>query len=73
MTPQRCRECRARLGLSLQGMADVLGTDTRLIRRWESGQRPVPAKIAAWLEVAADVPLPEPSWFERADAASVEG
>lgn len=65
MTPQRCRECRGRLGLSLQGMADVLGTDTRLIRRWESGQRPVPPEVAAWLEAAAAVPLPAPSWFER--------
>ena len=65
MTPQRCRECRGRLGLSLQGMADVLGTDTRLIRRWESGQRPVPPEVAAWLEAAAAVPLPTPSWFER--------
>ena len=58
MTPQRCRECRGRLGLSLQGMADVLVTDNRLVRRWESGQRPVPPEVAAWLEAAAAVPLP---------------
>ena len=57
-----------RLGLSLQGMADVLGTDTRLIRRWESGQRPLPPEVAAWLEAAAAVPLPAPSWFERPPA-----
>lgn len=66
MTPQRCRECRARLGLSLQGMADVLSIeDPRLIRRWENGQRPIPPEVATWLEAAANVPMPARSWFER--------
>ncbi len=51
----------------------MLGCDDRLVRRWGSGHMPIPPEVAAWLEAAADVPLPEPSWFERADAARVDG
>lgn len=65
MTPQRCRECRMRLCLSVKDMAAVLGVDIRLVRRWEAGDWPVPPEVAAWLEAAANVPLPVRAWFQN--------
>lgn len=55
MTPDRVRDCRHRLRLTVQHLADVLSNedrtvDARLVRRWEAGQRPVPAPAAFWFE-----------------------
>ena len=73
MMPDRVRECRHRLRLTVQHLADVLSNedrtvDARLVRRWEAGQRPVPPEVAAWLEAAAAVPAPAGFWFERPPA-----
>lgn len=70
MTGEHLRECRNRLRLTVQHLADVLSNedrtvDSRLVRRWEAGQRPVPPEVAAWLEAAAAVPAPAGFWFER--------
>lgn len=53
MTPARLRECLALLRWSQLGLADILGYDPRLVRRWASGARPVPPDVAAWIERAA--------------------
>ncbi len=70
MTGEHLREWRNRLRLTVQHLADVLSNedrtvDSRLVRRWEAGQRPVPPEVAAWLEAAAAVPAPAGFWFER--------
>lgn len=51
MTPDRVREIRTALGLSQNGLAEVLRLGPnggRTVRRWESGQVPIsgPASVA---------------------------
>lgn len=70
MTPDRFRECLTRLRFSTRGLADVLGCDDRMVRRWSAGRVPIPAEIVAWLGQAADVPEPTPDWRRGALPAS---
>lgn len=53
MTPARLRECLALLRWSQRGLATAIGYDDRLVRRWVSGDRPIPEDVASWLEQAA--------------------
>jgi predicted transcriptional regulator len=45
------KRCRQVLGLSVTGMAEVLGVGERTVRRWEYGSLDITTK--AWLEVRA--------------------
>lgn len=43
MTPQELKAIRRSLGLSTQGLADVIGVKSgRTIRRWEAGTNDIP-------------------------------
>ncbi|WP_367113837.1 helix-turn-helix transcriptional regulator [uncultured Slackia sp.] len=45
------------LGLSQQDVAEAVGVDRRSVKRWESGEYPVPDDVAEWLmgeKAAAD-------------------
>lgn len=53
MTPDRFRDVLAELHWSQRGLADILARDERQVRRWASGQYPVPDDVAAWLEKLA--------------------
>jgi len=45
----------ARSGLSLSRFAaDVVSRDARTVRRWRSGESPIPDTAAAWLEAYAE-------------------
>ena len=50
MTPKQLKSARKKLGLSARGLARELGMtgmwDDRSVRRWESGQHPVPEDVA---------------------------
>ncbi len=50
MTPHEFREARDKLGLSAAKLAAELGVDPRTIRRWLSGDQPVPELVAKWVE-----------------------
>ncbi|MGI4793090.1 MAG: helix-turn-helix domain-containing protein [Janthinobacterium lividum] len=50
MTPDRLRECLTVLWWSQQQLARVLNKDPRQVRRWASGEYPMPVETAAWLE-----------------------
>jgi DNA-binding transcriptional regulator YiaG len=39
MTADELKEARQQLGLSVNGMADLLGVDERTLRAWEFGER----------------------------------
>jgi len=72
VTPERFRECLARLRYSSRSLADVLGCHDRLVRRWGSGHMPIPPEVARWLETGANVPRPEPSWSQRPSLMPVD-
>ena len=67
MTPDRIRECLAMLRWTQRGLADALGCDDRLVRRWASGDAEIPASVAAWLETLARVhaATPPPAGWKR--------
>ena len=71
MTPGRLRECLAWLRWSQRGLAEALGCDDRLVRRWAAGTGPVPDEVAAWLErlAAAHAAMPAPQDWRRGAAA----
>ena len=50
MTPHEFRAAREALGLSAAKLAAELGVDPRTIRRWLSGDQPVPELVAKWVE-----------------------
>lgn len=50
MTPATLLSTLSRLHWTQRGLADLLGVDKTQVRRWTSGEYPVPAPIAAWLE-----------------------
>lgn len=62
MTPERFRACLTALAWSQRGLSSVLNCDDRRVRRWASGEEPIPSKIAAWLETLAQAheALPPP-------------
>ena len=68
MTPARLRECVDLIGWSMRGLADRLGCDNRLVRRWASGAAAIPESVSAWLERLAEAhssaPAPQ-DWRQR--------
>ena len=69
MTPGRLRECLAALRWSQRGLAEALGCDDRLVRRWASGDASVAPDVAEWLERAATFHADNPApveWKRRA-------
>ena len=50
MTPTRLRECMEFLSMSDGQLIRLFGVDARLVRRWKSGARDMPADIEAWIE-----------------------
>jgi hypothetical protein len=53
MTPAEFRICLQHLAWSQRGLAELLGRDDRLVRRWASGGSEIPAEVAEWLAVLA--------------------
>jgi transcriptional regulator with XRE-family HTH domain len=49
MTPCQLRDALAALRWSQRGLAEALGCDDRLVRRWASGDAVMPPDIALWL------------------------
>ena len=50
MTPLRYLMCLDAMGVSLRGLAPLLGCPDRLPRAWAAGKESIPPKVAAWLE-----------------------
>ena len=46
MTREDFREARQKLGLSQSLFGVVLASDTRTVRRWESGERDIPGPVS---------------------------
>ena len=68
MNATRLRECLAALGWSQRGLADFLGCDERLVRRWAAGQLAMPPTVATWLEARArhaEATPPPVDWQRR--------
>lgn len=53
MTPDRFRECVDVLQWSQRQLADCIGVDDRLVRRWAAGTTVIPDHIEVWLERVA--------------------
>jgi transcriptional regulator with XRE-family HTH domain len=53
MTPARFRECVNVLQWSQRQLADCIGVNDRLVRRWASGATVIPDHIEGWLERVA--------------------
>ncbi len=69
MTPARLRECLELMRWSQRGLADALGCDDRLVRRWAAGDGTVPPDVAEWLERAGAFHTANPApaeWKRRA-------
>lgn len=77
MSPDRLRACLEALQLDLGGLAAILHyqgdgqlvpLNTRDVRHWTAGTRPVPPELSAWLERQVVRPGPRPSlskWKHR--------
>lgn len=69
VSPTRLREILGLLRWTQRGLAEALGCDDRLVRRWASGDAAVPPGVADWLErigaVHAACPPPQ-DWKRRA-------
>lgn len=50
MTPDRLRTILGALGWSQTGLANRLGVNPLLVRRWASGRVIVPLNVDGWLE-----------------------
>ena len=59
MTPQQLKSARAQLGgLTQSQMAEIIGIKhDRTIRKWESGERPVPDAVAMLLNLFLENPV----------------
>lgn len=55
MTPDRLESCLSALHWSPDTLAHVLGCKVALIEDWLTGERDIPPKAAAWIEVLARV------------------
>ena len=72
MNPTRLREILDALHWSQRDLADLLGCNERLVRRWAAGQANVPTTVAAWIEtrLAYHRHNPPPTeWRAREQAA----
>ena len=68
MSPSGLRDALALLRWSQRGLAEALGCDDRLVRRWASGDAGVPAEVAAWLAKLARAHQADPppqGWRSR--------
>lgn len=67
MSPARFKACLTALHWTQRGLAAILEYDDRLIRRWASGDAPIPASVATWLETLtqAHEALPPPQDWKR--------
>ena len=70
MTGSRLRQCLALLRWSQRGLAEALGCDDRLVRRWAADGAPIPAGVSDWLETLAKVHAhhPAPAGWRRREA-----
>lgn len=50
MTPTRLRDCMDLLAMSDGQIVRALNVHARLVRRWQSGERQIPADVEAWIE-----------------------
>ena len=54
MSPQEFKEARLMLGFSQNQLAHILGvSDSRVVRRWESGERPpnpIACRVLTWFK-----------------------
>jgi predicted transcriptional regulator len=50
MTPERLREIRETMHLTVRGLARWADISATSIRQMESGQRPIPAAFGAWID-----------------------
>lgn len=76
MTPDRFRALLAAFptasadatGVSQRGFSHYLGTHQTTVRRWASGEQPIPEPVATWLEKVARPllthPLPK-GWIRK--------
>ena len=68
MPPSGLREILAMLRWSQRGLAEALGCDDRIVRRWASGAAAMPADVALWLSRLAKVHAANPppqTWRTR--------
>lgn len=69
MTPTQLRDCLEELRWSQRGLAQVLGCNDRIVRRWTAGDGEIPAAIAEWLyKLCAhfrQFPPPDPQLWRR--------
>jgi transcriptional regulator with XRE-family HTH domain len=65
MTPPERRACLKAIGWSQRGLADRLGYDEGVVRRWMRGNGGPPRDVDAWLESLAA--------FHREHPAPVRG
>lgn len=56
MTPDELRDTLKRLGLTQTGAARILRVEDRSVRRWISGERPIPGFAIAFLDLLEAVP-----------------
>lgn len=55
MTKHEFRGNRSELNLTQQGLGTVMGTDIRTIRRYESGERPIPKSISILILILVSI------------------
>ncbi len=70
MTPTRLREILDELHWSQRDLADLVGCNERLVRRWAVGKPEAPGPLADWLEERLTLHRrhPAPSWRQRGAA-----
>jgi DNA-binding transcriptional regulator YiaG len=68
MSPQELRTIRHALGLSQAGLAELVGAQSaRTVRRWECGDRAIPAPVAILLRLVTRKPETLPVIRDAAD------
>jgi ribosome-binding protein aMBF1 (putative translation factor) len=67
MTAARLNAALEAIGWGQTELARRLGADTRLVRRWATGERPVPPLVADWLDSMCKLVAsnPVPAWKRR--------
>lgn len=73
MTPTRFRECLDALRWSQRGLADILNTHQTTVRRWATGQQPIPPNVQEWLEELSEEHRRQPhprDWYKLDESGS---
>jgi transcriptional regulator with XRE-family HTH domain len=68
MTPSALRDALASIRWSQRGLAEVLGCDDRMVRRWAAGSAEIPPAVGEWLANLAkchEVMEPPRNWKRR--------